>query len=317
MATVATFNTTKKPLATGASLQGSGGSLQGGSVVPLQGSSATIQGSSPNLQGSTLDPNALRVVDAPAAPAAVALPSAADLAAAKAAAKLEALRGDIRGKQDPILAAYEALFGELDTLARTRAGDIETAAGANVGKLTEGYTGALPGIDSSYASVGAYDSTNRGDARDTAKKGYETSVEEVGKTKQSDLAKVGQYADEQKSNWNADKDSILRLIGRVGETENEQDLYNARNEVENKLGTLGATRSTLNTDAGARGKLTELTGDAGRFDAIKGSLDNIINSSMSGGVKSAAVQAVTQSAGLTDEDKQKVKAMYGDVYNGA
>lgn len=244
-------------------------------------------------------------------------PSAAELASRAAAAKLMGLRGDIKSKKDPILQAYAALFGDLEELVKTRAGEVEAAAGKNIGKLTEGYTGALPGIDSSYASLGAYDSTDRSRARDAAKKGYETSVEEVGTNKQADLAKVGQYKTETEAGWGADKESILRLIGRVDETENESELYDARNEVEGKLGTLGATRATLNTDAGARGKLSELTGDAGRFDAVKSSLDNVINSSMSGGVKSAAVQAVVNSAGLTDEDKAKVKAMYGDVYSGA
>lgn len=245
-------------------------------------------------------------------------PAAVDPAAAAEAAeaaRVATLRGDIQGRRNAVLAAYEALFGDIDQLAKSQAGEIEKKAGQNINELTQSYTSSIPQIQSSYSAVGAGDSTDTRDAKITAKTGYDKSVSEVGENKSDDLAKVGQYVNENKANWMADKDSILRLIGRVGETEDVGDLNEARNTVENKLGTLGATRATLGTEQGARGKLSEITDDGGRFAAIKDSLDNIVNSSLSGGVKAAAVQAVSDSAGLTSEDKQKIKQMYGDVYN--
>lgn len=230
-------------------------------------------------------------------------------------ARIQSLRGGVLGKHQAALDAYNALFGDIDNLARERSGEIERKAGDDINELTSQYTGSIPGIENSYAAVGAANSTDTSDAKDKAKSGFDKSVKTVGENKQADLAKVGSYVSEQKAKWNADRDSINRLMGRVNETEDEGDLRSSRNEVEDKIGSLGAERATLNTDSGARGQLSQLTGDNGRFDAIKGSLDNIMQSSMAGGVKQAAVQAVMDSSDLNDEEKNKVKQLYGNVYD--
>lgn len=237
------------------------------------------------------------------------------LAQRQALARVQKLRGDIKGRAPELEAAFNALFGDMDNLARDKSAEIERKAGENINDLTGQYTASIPGIESSYAALGAGDSTDTRDAKISAKTGYEKSVKQVGDNKDADLAKVGQYANESKAKWSADKDSMLRLISRVDETENEGDLNTARNEVENKLGTLNADRATLTTDAGARGKLSEITKDGGRYEAAKAALDNVLKSSLSGGVKQAAVEAISNSADLDDEDKQRIKLEYGNVYD--
>lgn len=230
-------------------------------------------------------------------------------------AQVRALRDAISGRRGDVESAYKLLFGDLDRLARDRASDVERTAGENINKLTEQYTASLPGIESSYAALGAGDSTDTRDAKIGAKTGYESGVKEVGKNKESDLAKIGNYVGETKAGFDADRASILRMIGRVGDTEDLGDLRAARNSVEDKLDSAKAGRAKLNTDEGARGQLSKITDDAGRFDSIKAALDNVMNSSMSGGVKAAAVQAISNSSDLTDEDKQKIKLQYGNVYD--
>lgn len=236
-------------------------------------------------------------------------------AAPEVPSEVDKLRGAITGNKDDIIRAYQEIFGEIDRLAKERSGQIEDTAGRNINELTGNYTASVPKIDASYAAVGAYDSTDKGDARKGADDAYTTAVDKVGKAKDEDLSKVGQYVQEQKGKYDADKSSILRSIGRVGETDNEGDLRGLRNEVENKLDTLGADKKSLGTDKGARGELEKITGDGGRFAAIKGSLDNIMQSSLSGEVKSAAVQQVLNSGDVSEEDKQKVKQQYGDAYS--
>lgn len=229
--------------------------------------------------------------------------------------RVGALRSEITSRNQAIMDAYNALFGDMDNVVRERSSEVERKAGRDIEELTSQYTGSIPGLVSSYAAVGAADSTDTADAKDKAKAGFDKSVETVGENKKADLAKIGSYANEQKAKWNADRDSISRLMGRVGETEDEGDLRSSRNQVEDKIGALGAERASLTTDQGARGKLSEITADAGRFDAVKSALDNVINSSLAGGVKAAAVQAVMDSSDLSEEDKNKVKTMYGNVYD--
>lgn len=240
---------------------------------------------------------------------------AAAQAAAAAKAKLNAIKGQIAGRRGSINDIYNAMFGDLDTVARERASDIERKSGENIGKLTDQYTASIPGIESSYAALGAGDSTDTRDAKIKAKSGYDDSVKQVGEQKQDDLAKVGSYVNENKAKFGADHDSILRLIDQAGQSDNEGDVRNADNEVANRLGQANVTRATLGTDAGARGALSGITADNGRFDSIAGALDNIMQSSLAGGVKAAAVEAASNAAGLTDEDKAKIKMQYGNVYD--
>lgn len=241
-----------------------------------------------------------------------------DPAAAAEAARMSrvaGLRGEITGKEDDVIRAYNLLFGDLDKLAKDRAKQIEDTTGENISKLTSQYTKSIPGIESSYAALGAGDSTDTRDAKITAKEGYDDSVKQVGEQKESDLAKVGNYVKETKAGWDADKGSILRMIGRAGDTEDEGDLRAARNSVEDSLDKATAGRGKLGTDEGARGALSKLTADNGRFESITGALDAIVNSSLSQGAKQGAIEAAANSAGLSDEEKQKVKLQYGNVYN--
>lgn len=272
----------------------------------------TINGVTYNAAGDVVS----RAPVAAAAPQATAsAASYVDPMVAQQAARIAQLRGDIQGKRGAIENAYRLLFGDLNNLAKSRASEVEKNAGENINKLTSQYTESIPGIESSYASLGSGDSTDTRDAKIKAKTGFDESVAEVGKNKKADLAAIGNYVNENTAKFNADKNSIMRLIDRVNQTENEGDLNEARNNVENKLDTLAAERGTLGTDEGARGTLSKITSDNGRFASIQNSLDSIINSSLSGGVKQAAVQAVADSADLTPDEKAKIKLQYGNVYN--
>lgn len=235
--------------------------------------------------------------------------------AAKEAAELAALRSQILGQKDSIEAAYNQLFADIDALAKSRASEVEKNAGENIADLTGAYTSSIPQIESSYSALGAGDSTDTRDAKIGAKEGFDKSVEEVGKGKESDLAKIGNYVGETKADWTADQDSIMRMIARANDTEDLGDLRQARNSVEDVLGTTQATRAKLKTDEGARGQLSTITADGGRYESIKSALDNVMNSSLANGVKQAAVQAISNSADLTDEDKEKVKLQYGNIYD--
>lgn len=296
-------------------IQGGGGggiNLQGGSAKKVQNPSLIPVQSAP-FTGNLIGVNGLNQPAAPApAPApAVYAPSAAELAARAQQAKIANLRGGIRGYQGEVDSIYNQLFGDLDTLIRSRAEEIDRTAGENINKLTDKYTGSIPGIESSYAALGAGDSTDNTYAKVDAKKGYESSVEEVGKQKAKDQATLGEYDQTTRANWGADRDALSRIFSRLDETENEQDLVQTRNDVENKLGTAKASRASLMTDQGLQGKIKGATDSASRIGSIQGSLDNILQSALSGAVKDAAVAAVGQSAGLTDEEKNQIKANSG------
>lgn len=227
---------------------------------------------------------------------------------------VNSLRGDITGRGRDIDAIYSALFGDLTNLVKSRAGDLETQYGDQLKKAADQYAGALPEIENSYAAIGAADSTDTSDAKTKAKAGYEDTTKTIGKNKADDIAKLGQYDMEQRAKIQADKDAAARNVARAGETTDTDALRSMRNDLETNLDQAGVTRAQLGTNGQAAQTVSGLTGDAGRFEQATNALDSIIKSSMSGAVKEAAVKAITDNAGLSDEEKNKVNQMYGNVY---
>lgn len=240
--------------------------------------------------------------------------SAADAAAAKEAAERDALRKQISGFGGQLDSVYGSLYGDLDKLVRSRAGELETQYGDQFGKASEQYASAIPEIETSYASIGADASTDNTYAKNSAKSGFEDTTKEIGKNKSKDKAALGQYSTEQRTKFDVDRDAAKRNIGRAGETEDVGALRSMRNSIEDNIGSAKVARSTLGTDEGARGEISRRTADKGRFEAATNALDAILKSALSGSVKEAAVKAVTDSAGLSTEEKDKVNQMYGNVY---
>lgn len=224
------------------------------------------------------------------------------------------LKNRISGRAGEINSAYDALFGDLNELIRTRDAELEAQYGGQLTKAGEQYAEALPMIDQSYAAIGSYDSTQRNDSRGKAKKGFEDTTKTIETNKGKDKAALGQYKREQEAKFTADKDAANRAIASAGETTDVGALRSLSNDLDSNLSATGVTRATLGTEGSAKKAVSDLTQDNGRFDATINALDAIIKSSMGSDVKAAAVKAVTDSAGLTEEEKKKVTAQYGNVY---
>lgn len=233
---------------------------------------------------------------------------------AKKAAEVAALRADILAQGGNIDSIYNALFGDLSTLVQSRAGELETQYGDQLKKASDQYAGALPEIETSYAAIGAADSTDQSDSKDKAKSGFDETTKTIGRNKEADQAKLGQYEKSERAKFEQDREMAKRNLARVNETDDIGALRGFRSDLENNIATAKVKRGELGTDEGARGRLSEITKDGGRYEAAVNALDSVLKSSMSGAVKSAAVEAITTSAGLSDEEKNKVQQQYGNVY---
>lgn len=230
------------------------------------------------------------------------------------AAAISSLRNEIKGRGADIESVYSSLFGDLNNLVTSRDSSLEKQYGDQFKGASDTYAGAIPEIENSYAAIGSSDSTDQSDAKDKAKLGFDATTKTIGDNKTADKVKLGQYKTEQEAKFAADKASASRNVARADETTDVNALRTMRNDLENNIDQAGITRATLGTDVGAKGAITNLTQDAGRYEAATNALDSIIKSSMSGSVKEAAVKAVTDNAGLSDEEKKKVQAQYGNVY---
>lgn len=224
------------------------------------------------------------------------------------------LRDEIRGRGADVDSVYSSLFGDLDKLVSSRDSDLEKQYGDQFKGAADTYASALPEIETSYAAIGASDSTDQTDAKGKAKSGFDQTTKTIGENKAADKSKLGQYKTEQAAKFNADKASASRNVSRAGETTDVDALRNMRNDLERNIDQAGVTRATLGTNGDAAKAVSALTADAGRYDAAVNALDSIIKSSMSGSVKEAAVKAIADNSGLSAEEKEKVNQQYGNVY---
>lgn len=245
--------------------------------------------------------------------------SAAEAAEAARLAQEEArrgqLRGEISGLADDVESVYGGLFGDLNNLIVARDAELETQYGDQLKKAGEQYAGAIPEIETSYAAIGAGDSTDNTYAKNKAKKGFDDTTETIGKNKTSDKAKLGQYKTEQEAELTKGRDSARSAIAGAQSSTDISGLEATKRDVEGNVNTgKTTTKASLGTEGSARKSVSDLTKDGGRFDAAVNALDSIIQSSLSGSVKEAAVKAITDNAGLSDEEKEKINIQYGNVY---
>lgn len=228
------------------------------------------------------------------------------------------LRGDIHARVNDLNALYNQLFGNLDNVAAERARELEDNYGEQLGKAAQKYADGVATINNSYAALGSGDSTDRTYAKNSAKSGFEETNKQIKKNKEEDLAKLGNYVEGTKAKWRADHESANRLNGRADEVKDLTELRGGRNSIEDKIGNVKADIGNMNTESGARGKLSELTGDGGRADSLSSALDSILKSSIGGGMKEAAVDSIGNAAGANkgqiDEIKKKNAAQFGDAY---
>ena len=165
-----------------------------------------------------------------------AAPSAAEIRAAKDAKERGGLKNTITLTAQELQAAFDAIFGNLDNLPKARAGEVESGYGEKFNQIANDFAASLPAIEGSYAAVGADSSTDLRDANIKADEGFKKANKELETNKQGDLAKIGQYGIEQKAKYTADRDSVNRVAGRVGEVQDLGELRQTRNDFENKLG---------------------------------------------------------------------------------
>lgn len=230
------------------------------------------------------------------------------------AAIRSALQAEIAARGGDVDSVYQSLFGELENLVRSRDAELEGEYGNQFKKAADTYAAAIPEIETSYAAIGAGDSTDNADAKGKAKGGYEETTRTIGKNKADDKSKLGAYKNEQTAKVSADRDAARRNVARAGETTDVGALRTMRNDLESNISNAGVTKATLGSDGQARRDVSALTADAGRYGAAVNALDSIIKSSMSGSVKEAAVKAIADNSGLSEEEKQKVNTQYGNVY---
>lgn len=257
-----------------------------------------------------------------AANAAAAQRAAEEAAAAEAArikaeeeARRVALKGGINKLITDTIGIYDGLFGNVAAAATSQKQLLDQRFNKETGSLTDQFNQELPKIGRSWAGRGGYDSSYRMRGEDAATKGFAGQMEDIGTQYKADAARIGQFQTEEEAKMTAEKDKLLRSRAYVDETTSLEDLTSMRNELDNRIAELEASKGSLMSQNAYAQKAQALAPAADRLSGLTNQLSTLINGQAPGPLKRQVAMEIIGSAGLSKEEEdlltQQVTAAIG------
>ena len=307
--------------------------LQGGSSSLLQGggSGASLQGSSANPQ-QTISVGQLQpagsipvggsgggsgvVLGATTAVDTGAQQAAAAAAAAEAAkqAKLSQLRGDITNIANNIKDIFNSRYGMVDDAAKEQTGKLNKRFATESNDLTDQIQQENQKIGAAHAAAGSFDSSYRGNNVDTETRAGEAQIRDLGSELQDNLAKIAAWVTEQKGGFGAEKSSMDKIISRLSDSTDVNELTNLRNTLDGKIAELKGGQAAYNTNAQNMNALRDIAPANARVQQLQTTLSQIVAGSADPSQKQAIGQRLIQSAGLNPDDEQNLlNSFNGDL----
>jgi len=221
-------------------------------------------------------------------------------------ARLAGARSAVTNLVGSITGVYDALYGDVGTVAREKTGQLEQKYGREIENYTGEFNDQFPVIGQSYSARGAYDSSYRQDKEATAQRGFQRGLGDINANKQEDLSKVGQYIATTQADINAQKGGVQSILDQIGAIDDENAITNLRNELDTKLRTLQASRAGNKSQGQYMSTLNQTVPGASRIGSIKANLDNVLKSAIPTALKRSVVTQLVNGAGLPSEDAQKL-----------
>jgi hypothetical protein len=292
-----------------------------GTYNPQGGAGAYLQGSSPNLQGS---PNTLQVTanpqtqnltfgtpqgaTDPTAPAttpyydAAAAQAAAD-AAAKAA-QANAIKGAITGITNNIRSVYDAIYGDLNVVGTDKTRSVNQKYNNENTALVDQYNTDFPAIGNAYAARGVYDSSYRQDSEAGANKQFTNMQGQLQTGRAEDLAKVGQWVDQQRAQVGADNATLGGLEALIAQSTDPDQLASYQQQITQKLADLTASRAGMRSQESYAQTANSLVDSTDQSAGLRGTLSAIVQGAAPAPLKRSTAMKLIQSSGLPPEQQQ-------------
>lgn len=294
--------------------------------VNLQGGSTSLQGSAPSLQ-TTSNPQPagggnLQVTANPmnyssiggggtTLGATTGVESAVDPAAAAAAAKAAAdaaragqLRGEITNLVNSVKDIFNQRYGQVDAAAGEQTGKLNERFGTESGDITQQVEGENQKIGAAHASGGSFDSSYRGNNVDTVSRAGENQIRDLGTELQENMSKIAAWVTQQKTGFDANKQGMDQILGRLAETTDLGELTSLRSQLDGRITELRAGAADNNTMAQNAASLEGIAPTSSRAVQLKTTLSQILAGNADKSQKAAIGQKLISSAGLTPEEQQ-------------
>jgi len=235
-------------------------------------------------------------------------------AAAKKAAELNAARSAVTSLVGNIRRVYDALYGDIGVAARDQQQQLSKRYATETQGVTDQFNSAFPQIGSGYASRGAYDSSYRINAEDSATQGFKNSVNQLETARQGDEAKIGRFLTEKRASIRAEQGGLNSIRREIDSAEDVNELKQLRNQLDTKLRTIRSQRAGYKGQGEYIQNLNKSLTPNARFTGIRNNLANIVGSQVPTAVKRAIAEQVIDASGLSDKDKDSlVKEVNGQL----
>lgn len=237
-----------------------------------------------------------------------------DAAAAQAAAQ-EAQKTGLRGTISNLIGSamdiYKNLYGGLEKQAAAQKGQLETQFGQGLGEVGKQFTTELPKIGQAYAARGAYDSTWRAGAEQSAADAYAKQIADLYKSQQEALGKVGSAYQTEKAKYGVGQSALQDTLSRLGSVTDINELTALQNAIQSKIGDLQVAQAGMGTEAQNVAATQALQGMSDKFAQASKTIQTIVRGQAPAMLKKSIAENIIINSDLTDAEKKQLQ----DVVN--
>ena len=204
------------------------------------------------------------------------------------------------------MSVYDSLYGNLNTAASGQRQALESRFARETGSLGEQFTQEIPRIGQAYAARGAYDSSWRGNAEETARKGFESQLQGLGEEQRASMAKIGQEVSTQEAQFRTGQEGINRVLAQLPNVTDVNELTALQNELQKRIDDLRASQAGLQSQEAYIQRFQQLAPSSDRMAQLQSTLSRIIAGEAPGALKQSVGAQIIGSSGLTEEEKAQV-----------
>lgn len=223
------------------------------------------------------------------------------------------LRGEIGGGIQNLQNVYSQLFGDVTGAATSQRQALEQRFGRETQALGEQFNEELPSIGKAYGARGIYDSSYRMDAEEKAQRQFQRQLQDLAAQREADAAKIGQYVAEQQARIQAEQDKLGTISGRLGQTQDINDLIQLRNQIEGQIADTRALRAGAMSQQQLMQRFQQLAPATDRLSQLQGILTNIIQGAAPSALKRATAQQIIGSAGLSQQEQDLLQQQINQI----
>lgn len=237
-------------------------------------------------------------------------------------AKVTQGRSAIKGLVNSMLGVYDALYGDINNVARDKTNQVADRYNLDLQSQTDQFNEQFPAIGQAYQSRGSYDSSYRMNAEEAAQNQFKNNLGALAQGRDQDLAGVGQFVAQQQADINAQKGGVQAILAQIDQTDDVNELTQLRNTLDERLRSVQAARAGAQSQGSYLSQLNAVVPAESRVAGLQQNLTNVINSQVPSAVKRTIGQQLIQNAGIpqsqvadllngfnaqiADEDRQQV-----------